>query len=148
MRLKQLGDRLVRFVGGNTGMWRVLSIRSVQGDGLPRAERVAVRRGEPSSLEYQWALSGVISNIRYVERQEQQELTLKQAPLGRAEATMAALIPIRKTAASWNLTHEERRNIFETKSHHITEGVRYLPSVARQLYHSRDIGEPFDSSTF
>ena len=75
MRLKQLGDRLVRFVGGNTGMWRVLSIRSVQGDGLPQAERVAVRRGdEPSSLEYQWALSGVISNIRYVERQEQQEL--------------------------------------------------------------------------
>ena len=66
-------------------MWRVLSIRSVQGDGLPQAERVAVRRGdEPSSLEYQWALSGVISNIRYVERQEQQELTLKQAPLGRA----------------------------------------------------------------
>jgi len=149
MGLKQLGDRLVRFVGGDTGMWRVLSIRSVQGDGLPQAERVAVRRGdEPSSLEYQWALSGVISNIRYVERQEQQELTLKQAPLGRAEATMAALIPIRKTAAWWNLTQEERRNIFEAKSHHITEGVRYLPSVARQLYHSRDIGEPFDFLTW
>src|SRR5262249_51320811 len=64
----------------------------------------------------------------------------KAAPLDRAEATMAALIPIRKTAAWWNLTQEERRNIFETKSHHITEGVRYLPSVARQLYHSRDIG--------
>ena len=53
---------------------------------------------------------------------------------------MAALIPIRKTAAWWNLTQEERRNIFETKSHHISEGVRYLPSVARQLYHCRDIG--------
>ena len=149
MELKQLGDRLVRFVGGNTGMWRVLSIRSVQGDGLPQAERVAVRRGdEPSLLEYQWALSGVISNIRYVERQEQQELTLKQAPLGRAEATMAALIPIRKTAAWWNLTQEERRDIFEEKSHHISEGIRYLPSVARQLYHSRDIGEPFDFLTW
>ena len=149
MGLKQLGDRLVRFVGGNTGMWRVLSIRSVQGDGLPQAERVAVRRGdEPSSLEYQWALSGVISNIRYVERPEQQELTLKQAPLGRPEATMAALIPIRKTAAWWNLTQEERRDIFEEKSHHISEGIRYLPSVARQLYHSRDIGEPFDFLTW
>ena len=101
MGLKQLGDRLVRFVGGDTGMWRVLSIRSVQGDGLPQAERVAVRRGdEPSSLESPWTLSGVISNIRYVERPEQQELTLKQAPLGRPEATMAALIPIRKTAAA------------------------------------------------
>src|SRR5215472_1137133 len=82
MDLKQLGDRLIRFVGGNSGRWRVLAIRPVQGDTLPQVERIAVCRGdEPSPLEYQWALSGVISNIRYVERQEQQELTLKQAPL-------------------------------------------------------------------
>ena len=149
MGLQQLGDRLVRFVGGKTGMWRVLAIRLVQGDGLPQAERVAVCRGdEPSTLEPQWTLSGVISNIQYVERPEQRELTLKQAPLGRSEATLAALIPIRKTAAWWNLTQEERRNIFEGKSHHIAEGVRYLPSVARQLYHSRDIGEPFDFLTW
>jgi hypothetical protein len=146
MELKQLGDRLVRFVGGITGMWRVLAIRPVQGDTLPRVERVAVYRAdEPSPQESQWTLSGVISNVRYVERPEQQELTLKQAPLGRSEATMAALIPIRKTAAWWNLTQEERRNIFEKKSHHIAEGVRYLPSVARQLYHSRDMASP---STF
>jgi chlorite dismutase len=61
---------------------------------------------------------------------------------------LAALIPIRKTAAWWNLTQEERRSIFEKKSHHIAEGVRYLPSVARQLYHSRDIGEAFDFLTW
>ena len=149
MGLKQLGDRLVRFVGGKTARWQVLAIRPVQGDGLPHAERVAVYPGDaPSPLESQWTLSGVISNIRYVERPEQQELTLKQAPLGRSEATLAALIPIRKTAAWWNLTQEERRNIFEKKSHHIAEGVKYLPSVARQLYHSRDIGEPFDFLTW
>jgi len=149
MELKQLGDRLVRFVGGKSGMWRVLTIRPVQGDVLPQAERIAVCRGDESSpLESQWTLSGVISNIRYVERPEQQELTLKQAPLGRSEATMAALIPIRKTAAWWNLTQEERRSIFEKKSHHIAEGVKYLPSIARQLYHGRDIGEPFDFLTW
>jgi hypothetical protein len=112
MGLQQLGDRLVRFVGGKTGMWRVLAIRLVQGDGLPQAGRAAVCRGdEPSPFEPQWTLSGVISNIRYVERPEQQELTLKQAPLGRSEATLAALIPIRKTAAWWNLTQDERRHI-------------------------------------
>lgn len=149
MDLKQLGDRLVRFVGGRSGLWRVLSIRPVQGDILPEAERMAVCRGdEPSPFESQWTLSGVISNIRYVERPEQQELMLKQAPLGRSEATLAALIPIRKSAAWWNLTQEERRNVFEKKSHHIAEGIRYLPSVARQLYHSRDIGEPFDFLTW
>ena len=149
MGLKQLGDRLVRFVGGKTGIWRVLAIYPVQGDALLPVERIAVCRGEePSPPESQWTLSGVISNIRYVERPEQQELTLKQAPLGRLEATMAALIPIRKTEAWWNLTQEERRDIFEKKSHHIAEGVRYLPSVARQLYHSRDIGESFDFLTW
>ena len=130
-------------------MWRVLNIRPVQGDVLRETERMAVCRGdEPSPLESQWTLSGVISNTRYVERPEQQELTLKQAPLGRSEATMAALIPIRKSAAWWDLTQEERRNIFEKKSHHIAEGIRYLPSVTRQLYHSRDIGEPFDFLTW
>jgi hypothetical protein len=98
-----LGDRLVRFVGGKTGIWRVLAIHPVQGDVLLPVERIAVCRGEePSPLESKWTLSGVISNIRYVERPEQQELTLKQAPLGQSEATMAALIPIRKTAAWWN----------------------------------------------
>jgi len=146
---EQLGDRLIRFAGGQSGVWRVLVVRSVRGEVLPQVERVAVYRGsEPSPLESRWTLSGVISNTRYVERPEQQELTLKQAPLSRSEATRAALIPIRKTAAWWNLTQEERRNVFENKSHHIAEGIRYLPSVARQLYHSRDIGEPFDFLTW
>jgi len=150
MGLDQLGDRLVRFSGGsNTGLWRVLAIHPVSGEALPQVEKIAVYRGsEPSPLEAQWTLSGVISNTRYVERPEQQDLTLHQAPLSRSEATRAALIPIRKTAAWWNLTQEERRNIFENKSHHITEGIRYLPSVARQLYHCRDIGEPFDFLTW
>jgi len=149
MGLEQLGDRLIRFTGGSFGVWRVLAIRSVRGETLHHVERVAIYRGsETAPLESRWTLSGVISNTRYVERPEEQELTLKQAPLSRSEATRAALIPIRKTAAWWNLTQEERRNVFENKSHHIAEGIRYLPSVARQLYHSRDIGEPFDFLTW
>jgi chlorite dismutase len=42
-----------------------------------------------------------------------------QAPLGRREATFAALIPIKKSAAWWELTQEQRRAIFEDKSRHI-----------------------------
>src|SRR6516165_10141571 len=148
-RIELLGDRVIRFVGGSAGVWRVLAIHSVLGDVLPQVERVALCRGnEALPLESKWTLSGVISNVRYVERSEQKELASKQAPLGRSEATMAALIPIRKTMAWWNLTQENRRSIFETKSHHIAEGIKYLPSVARQLYHSRDIGEPFDFLTW
>jgi chlorite dismutase len=147
--MEQLGNRLIRFVGGSTGLWRVKGVHSVLGDVLPQVDRIAVCRGhEGLPPESEWTLSGVISNVRYVERPEQKELASKQAPLGRSEATMAALIPIRKTTAWWNLTQEERRNIFEWKSHHITEGIKYLPPVARQLYHCRDIGEPFDFLTW
>ena len=71
-----------------------------------------------------------------------------QAGLGRAEATCAALIPIKKSTAWWELTQEERRQIFEDKSHHIAASLKYLPAIARQLYHSRDLGEPFDFLTW
>ena len=71
-----------------------------------------------------------------------------QADLGRLEATSAALIPIRKSQAWWELTQEERRKIFEDKSQHIAASLKYLPAIARQLYHCRDLGEPFDFITW
>jgi len=71
-----------------------------------------------------------------------------QAPLGRREATFAALIPIKKSAAWWELTQEQRRAIFEDKSRHIAGTLKYLPAIARQLYHCRDLGEPFDFLTW
>ncbi|MDB5503739.1 MAG: chlorite dismutase, partial [Tardiphaga sp.] len=87
-------------------------------------------------------------HVRYVERSEKTALVAVQAGLGRPEATMAALIPIRKSAAWWDLTQEERRHIFEDKSRHIADSLKYLPAIARQLYHSRDLGEPFDFLTW
>ena len=71
-----------------------------------------------------------------------------QEPLGRPTAQFAALIPIRKSAAWWDLAQDERRAIFEDQSHHNAIGVEYLPAVARQLYHARDLGEPFDFLTW
>ena len=71
-----------------------------------------------------------------------------QAGLGRNEATRAALIPIRKNAAWWDLTQEERRRVFEGQSQHIASSMKYLPMIARQLYHSRDLGQPFDFLTW
>ena len=65
-----------------------------------------------------------------------------------AEASCGALIPIRKSAAWWELTQEERRQIFEDKSRHIADSLKYLPAIARQLYHCRDLGEPFDFLTW
>ena len=70
----------------------------------------------------------------------------KQPSLGRAEATCAALIPIRKNPSWWGLSQDERRKIFEEQSRHIHIGLQYLPAVARRLHHCRDLGEnePFD----
>jgi len=86
--------------------------------------------------------------VRYVARAEQEQLAAVQPPLGRHEATFAALIPIKKSAAWWELTQEERRQIFEDRSHHIASTLRFLPAIARQLYHSRDLGGPFDFLTW
>src|SRR5262249_23291747 len=131
------------------GVWRVLGICLVWGGGLPAVGRGGGFRGRGGSSGGSiWTLSGVIRNTRYVERPGQQKMTVKQDPVNRTKGTQTGPMPVRKTAAWWNLTQEERRAIFENKSHHIAEGIRYLPSVARQLYHSRDIGEPFDFLTW
>jgi chlorite dismutase len=65
-----------------------------------------------------------------------------------AGATRAALIPITKSEAWWQLSQDQRREIFEEDSHHVATGLRYLPAVARRLHHGRDLGEPFDFLTW
>lgn len=73
----------------------------------------------------------------------------KQAPLGHPQANLSALIPIRKNAKWWALTQDERRAIFEERSHHVAIGLKYLPAIARRLHHCRDLAElePFDFLT-
>jgi hypothetical protein len=36
----------------------------------------------------------------------------------------------------------------EDRSHHISGTLRYLPAIARKLYHCRDLAEPFDFLTW
>ena len=68
--------------------------------------------------------------------------------MGRLEATRAALIPIKKSPAWWELAQDERRAIFEERSQHMSIGVNYVARIARRLYHSHDLGEPFDFLTW
>ncbi len=140
---------LVTFAGGSDGEWRVESIAAVRGKGLPDASHLTVIDG-PADMPATaaWVLRGVTSNERYVNRAEREHLIAKQAPLGRAEATRAALIPIRKSNAWWELTQADRREIFEERSRHISTGLEYLPAVARRLHHGRDLGESFDFLTW
>ncbi len=139
------------FKGGDTGQWRVTGLAPVIGEPLKIASHLAIASGPytaPDDAGAAWQLTGEDRNVRYVERPEKTQLAATQLPLGRREATRAALIPIKKSAAWWDMTQEERRAIFDAKSHHIAESLKYLPVIARQLYHSRDLGQPFDFLTW
>jgi hypothetical protein len=144
-------ERLYTFAGGETGAWRVDAIRSVTGETLPGAARLAIVAGMPHHpTGAAWLLRGITSNERYVTRAEKAALVATQPELGRREATRAALVPIRKSPAWWALAQEERRAIFEEQSEHVRSGLRYLPAVARRLHHCRDLGaaEAFDFVTW
>src|SRR5215471_4071948 len=138
------------FVGGSIGPWQVKRIQAIAGATLPLVPRLSIFEGnQASTLEGSiWLLRGVPSYERYVNKIERYALVVQQAELGRLEAIQAALIPIKKSTAWWELTQEERRAIFAERSHHITIGLKYVARIARRLYHGYDLGEPFDFLTW
>ncbi|TCT05181.1 chlorite dismutase family protein [Aquabacter spiritensis] len=144
----------VLFSAGHSGAWRIDRISPVIGDALPGAARLAVHTAPdmPAAMSEgaapAWILAGTTSNLRYTTGAEADALKARQEGLGRAAATRAALIPIRKTQAWWDLAQDERRAIFEERSRHIGIGLDYLPAVARRLHHARELGEPFDFLTW
>jgi hypothetical protein len=141
----------VAFVGGSTGKWSIERLETVEGSPLVPASRLEVVEGPGAAGpagDAVWVLRGVTSNERYATGGEHQELAARQEPLGRAGSTRAALIPVKKSEAWWDLAQDERRRIFEESSHHIATGLDYLPAVARRLHHGRDLGEPFDFLTW
>lgn len=128
-------------------------MHAVSGDALAPVARLNVRAGYgdgEATGSAVWSLRGITSNERYVTRAEKQRLVSAQPVLGRVDARCAAFIPIRKSAAWWALTQDERRDILEEQSHHVAYGMRALPAVARRLHHCRDLSEhePFDFLTW
>ena len=142
-------DKIFDFIGDDSGQWRVKEIKPVIGDSI---EIVPFINIVPSTALKSnvgiWTLKGVRSNLRYAEKEEESKLMAIQEGLGRQEATCAALIPIRKSGHWWILAQDERRKIFEAQSRHINIGLKYLPAIARRLYHCRDLNEPFDFLTW
>jgi len=148
-----MSARLFSFIGKETGLWRVDKMQVIAGEPLPAARRLEIVSGSeiPSGLHADWVLRGITSNERYGVRQEEKsQIMAKQLSLGRSEVTCAALISIRKNAAWWALTQNERQSIFEQQSRHAKIGLQYFPELARRLHHCRDISEsePFDFLTW
>lgn len=142
------GPTTVVFQAGEVGVWQVETMQSVLGEPLPLATRLEVILGSTQVGAAAWSLRGFTSNERYVERPERESLVAMQAPLGRPAARCAALIPLRKSEAWWDLTQDERRDVFGRQSRHIALGLEYLPAIARRLLHARDLGEQFDFLTW
>lgn len=134
----------VAFHAGPQGEWHVLRQSTRIGEDLPVAERISTA---PALAAPRWTLTGFTSNLRYTTGAERLRLDARSAPLGRSEARMAALIPIRKSPAWWAMAQDERRAVYE-RSAHTPIGLGYLPGIARRLHHSRDLGEPFDFLTW
>lgn len=143
------GILTVTFQAGASGGWRIVRNQAVLGEGLPTADRLAMYGGFPNKdVAAAFELHGVVSHPRYATEQELARLRPLSAPLGRAEARCAALIPIGKSEDWWRLGQDRRRAVFEETSRHTARSLRYLPAVARQLHHCRDLGGPFDFLTW
>src|SRR5262249_42997758 len=131
---------VVAFVASLSGSCRIDRINPVIGEGLPAADRLEMveRPRAQANNKVAWTLRGVTSNVRYTKQNEITALAERQQGLGRPAATRAALIPIRKNEAWWALAQDERRAIFEERSHHIAIGLEYLPAASPPLHHTPD----------
>ncbi len=137
------------FIGTNSGPWKVLHMNTLLGDSLKEIPYLRIEQSNLISHSTDiWTLKGFTSNVRYATKGEKEDLAAIQEGLGRPEASLAALIPIRKNEAWWNLAQDERRKVFEIDSHHTEIGLKYLPAIARKLFHCRDLGQPFDFLTW
>jgi chlorite dismutase len=143
-------ETLTKFCGGQKGIWKVMSMRAIIGQSLEQVNRIDILNinNIDKQIECNWSLKGVSSNMRYTNRDEKTKLDITPSILGKPDFKYAALIPIRKSNEWWTLTQDERRNIFEEQSKHINYSLKYLTNVSRKLYHSKDIGEPFDFLTW
>ena len=135
------------FIGGSTGPWKIQNTMAITGSSVPIAGWLNIS-SVPSQDQVQWVFKGVVSNHRYTNRDEKEKLITIQEGLNRPQATCAAMILIKKSEAWWELPQDERRAILEQQSEHIKTGMKYLPAIARKLYHSRDLGESIDFITW
>lgn len=137
------------FIGNDSGEWKVTSMETLKGHPIEPVSHLAKQVSNLLQSKVGiWTLKGIVSNLRYTEKEDKDKLVAVQEDLGRPNASLAAFIPIRKSEDWWNLAQDERRKIMENKSQHTQTGMKYLPAIARKLFHSRDIGEPFDFLTW
>lgn len=143
-------ETLFHYVGGVRGQWQVTRAVTYSGLPLKTVSHVEITNGPLDRVPggSSWVLRGIVSNTRYVTREDRGNADSPHSRFGPPDATCAALIPIRKSAEWWNLAPDERREIQEARSLQVAKGFRLLPAIVRRLQYSRDQGAPFDFVTW
>ena len=142
---------ITAFVGAAQGPWQINTINEVAGPGLAQAGALQVLPLSSPQAELPvgaWTVLGTPSNLRYTNRQEQQQLAHYLTPTDVPTHSQAAFIPIQKSDAWWALAQDERRRIMAETSKHIEIGLPYTEFIYRKLYHCRDLMQPYDFVTW
>src|SRR5207247_2805426 len=99
-----MSTRLFTFVAGAGGPWRIVKTDAIVGESLPPAARLNISSDSVAPANgAQWALRGITSNERYVERGEKAQLVAKQQGIGRPDFTCEAMIQISKRDDLWEM---------------------------------------------
>lgn len=89
---------------------------------------------------------GVTQHLHYTGKEDKEKLTVEsRLPVTASAETTAVMIPIRKSAAWWALTQDQRQAFFhktKTSAGHTQVGLPFAGKIFRKLYHSRYTGTP------
>lgn len=104
-----------------------------------------MQRVESSAL-LDAGLRGVVQHLHYTTLEERADLTARSRAELAPSGTTAVLIPMRKSAAWWQLAQDQREAHFHAA--HTPIGAPYVETIFRKLYHARYLGSPYDFLTY
>ena len=137
--------------GARVDRYRVETIRTIAGATLGGFESggeffgIESSSGPPAGAG---SLLGVTQHLGYQSAFERVELAPPPPPGGDAHAVV---IPISKSAAWWELAHDQRNAKFRDQGSrgHVQVGRPYAPRIHRKLYHARYLpGSGWDFITY
>jgi hypothetical protein len=118
------------------------------GSVLVRVESPARLPGTTQGKTPALLFRGVPQHLEYTTAEERADLNQRsRSELAPGKDTIVVVIPIRKSAAWWVMSHDERNAYFHKKGDkagHTAIGARYAERIYRKLYHTRYAVETTD----
>jgi hypothetical protein len=153
LSLKRPTEEFYNYVGGSSGAWEVTAFSALRGEPLATVTHVDIVNGRLDRIPAgaSWILSGLVRNTRYVTREELVPPGKRRFAAHSPSPTCAALIPIRRSAAWWDLDVEARRELQHPQSQRAPFGLQYLQYLSAMIHrwqHRRDLSDQLDNVTW